>query len=364
MPGVVVRPDLHRQFGSRSAEFRLVTDPANAYEIALQPDSELYRRASRTGLEPGESLTDLVRRSPESCDILVVCPGTFLTSPTPGVIGPHRKLSVVPCASTPVTAEQLSYFLGVCESTDHDAVAARSEAILAALESAGSVEIGDARRGTGASFDPFGDYDWNVQAGALSGGEQQIAPNGELSAVPLDIMSFDPARRLELGGQLALTGAAIVHRGGDGSDEHEQARLYSQLATIGRGDAVVLDLEHGLVVGVRPDGPEAKPAAEALEALFAADQHYRVLWEFGLGLNQRITPVDGNCGLNEMSGGRGGLLHVGLGLTPSTRFALTFQCADSTVRAGAATLATPVRGRLNRRRGPACGCDEGARGAW
>lgn len=364
MPAVVVRPDLHRQFGSRSPEFRLVTDPANTHDLGLAPGSALYRHAAVRPLEPGESLAEAVSRAPEQCDLLVVCPGTFLTSPTPDVIGAGRKLSVVPCASTPVTAPQLAYFLGVCETVDHDAVAARGQAILDALEDAESVEITDARRGTSATFDPFGDYDWNVQAGVLSGGEQQIAPNGELSAVPLDIMSFDPARRLDLSGELALSGAAIVHRGAETGDGDEQARLHSRLAAIGRGDAVVVELAHGLIVGVRPDGPEAKPAAEALETLFAADEHYRVLWEFGLGLNDRITPVEGNCGLNEMSGGRGALLHLGLGLTPATRFALTFQCADSTVRAGAATLATPLRRSLNRRRGPACGCDEGARGAW
>ncbi|GGK63275.1 hypothetical protein [Nocardia camponoti] len=365
MSAILVRPDLHHQFGARNPQFCLVVDSANKYGIGMDGQSSLYHRTSQIALHPGESLeTFLATRAPREADILVVTPGTFLSSPGASVIGEDRKLSVVPCASTPVTAAQLSYFLEICESIDHDSVAARSDAILEALNLAESVRIVDARRGTSASFGSLGDYDWNVQAGVLSGGEQQIAPNGELSAVPLDIMHFDAERRLDLCGQIAMSGTVIVHRGGNESDEDEQARLYARLAAATHGDAVVLDIDHGRIVGVRPHGPEAKPAVEALEELFQADSRYQIVWEFGLGLNDGIKPVGGNCGLNEVCGGRGAQLHIGIGLTPWTKFALTFHCADSLVQVGEAVLAEPLRRSMTRRRGPACGCDEGARGVW
>lgn len=358
MPYIVVRPDLHTQFGQRMPRFCLVVDEGNPFGLSLAPSSE-YAECSTIPLRRGESLTDLLDRAPHDADLLVVCPQSFTSSPTNSHIGLDRRLSVVPCASTPVTPDQLSYFLRVCEETDHDALQESCDRILQALNLSEQLHLSDARHGASAVLETWHDYEWNQQAGLIGGGEQQIAPAGELSAVPAEITRFDSSAYLRLSGQLAVHGAVIVHRG-EGDSHLKSARLYQELAMLAR-ETLLLDLEAGLVTAVRPAGPEAKPAADALEQMFATDEHYRLVWEFGLGLNTAIRPVEGNCGLNEMYGGTEGILHIGLGLTPTTRFALTFLCTGTTVRGGDEVLAAPARRTLSRRRSAGCGCDEAIR---
>ena len=358
MTCIVVRPDLQAQFDRRMPRFCLVVDEGNPFGLSLAP-SNRYAECSTIALQRGESLADLLDRAPHEADLLVVCPRTFTSSPDNSRIGPDRRLSVMPCASTPVTAEQLGYFLQVCERTDHQALQDSCDRILQVLERSEQLLLSDAQHGTKAVFETWHDYEWNQQAGPINGGEQQIAPAGELSAVPVEITRFDSLARLRLSGQLALHGAVIVHR--SAGDSHlESERLHQELAALGR-EPLVLDIEAGLVTGLRPSGPEAKPSADALELLFATDDSYRVVWEFGLGLNTAIRPVDGNCGLNEMYGGTSAILHLGLGLTPTTRFALTFHCTGTTVRGDDDVLAAPARRTLSRRRSAGCGCDESLR---
>jgi hypothetical protein len=360
MSGIVVRPDLHTQFGGRMSRFCLVTDEGNPFGLDISP-SKLYDECVLIPMQEGESLAHLLQRAPRDADLLVVSPGAFTSSPTNDQIGPDRRLSVLPCASTPVTSEQLRYFLRVCEETDQQGLEDACARILVALESSEHVELTDTRHGADAIFEAWHDYEWNQQAGAIDGGEQQIAPGGELSAIPVEITRFDKSARLRVSGQLALRGTAIVHRSVTEPSHEESGRLYEELAVLAR-EAVILEVDAGLITGLHPAGPEAKAAAEALERLFVDNDSYRVLWEFGLGLNTAMRPVEGNCGMNEMYGGTQGLLHIGLGLTPSTRFALTFQCGDTTVRAGETVLAAPARRQLRRQRSAACGCFEGAHG--
>lgn len=363
MGPITIHPGRLGQFAHRSESFCLVTDPANAFDLSVATGDGTYAQTLLTPLEPGESLTHVLDdRVPEQCDVLVVAPGVFLTSPLPDQVGAHRRLSVLPCASTPVTPEQVEYFLRACADTDHAAIAARCEDIVATLEAADELAITDANHGSAATLSVSGDYEWNVQAGPIEPGEQQIAPNGELSASPLGIMDFDPDRRLDLDGTLALSGLVIVHRSKHDDEPAAQAAVYDDLAGIG-STPVVLTFEGGTVVSVAPSGPRAKAAGEALEELLAADPHYGIAWEFGLGLNPAVRPVPGNCGMNEVTGGRGATLHLGLGLTPTTRYALTFQCSGSTVTGAGRTVAEPTRRAVARRRHAACGCDEGARGA-
>ncbi|WP_235433527.1 aspartate-semialdehyde dehydrogenase [Protofrankia coriariae] len=62
----------------------------------------------------------------------------------------------------------------------------------------------------------------------------------------------------------------------------------------------------------------------ALTELYTVDDNYRLVWEFGIGLNTALRQQPGNCGMNEMYGAGNGVVHLGFGLTPTTRYALTF----------------------------------------
>jgi hypothetical protein len=357
MAPLAVQPDRHRQFGAGSSSFCLLTDAVRVPSVVLAP-SERYRRCQVLGLEPGETLESVLRdeRCPQDADVVAVCPDSFLASPPDDAVG-ARRLSVLPCGSTPVTEDHLAYFIAATERSDPVALAARAEELTDALDTAGTVTLRDAAAGAEAAFDAWGDYEWNVQAGVLEPGEQQIAPAGELSALPVDIDEFDPGRRLRIDGTLAVRGAPIVHLGTRAVPPGAQAALFADLDVL-RAATLLVDVAGGVVTGCRPADPAAKPAAEALLALLAEDERYRLVWEFGIGLNGQVEPQPGNCGLNEVAGGADGTVHLGFGLTPATAYALTFSCAGTEVLGDQGRRlcgGRPVR-RLQRRRSATCGC--------
>jgi hypothetical protein len=101
-----------------------------------------------------------------------------------------------------------------------------------------------------------------------------------------------------------------------------------------------------------------------LEALFAIDSRYRVLWEIGIGINTELEPLPGNAGMNETYGAEEGVVHWGLGLTPYTQYALILLTPECRVLdSQGATLAGPgpsrgLRAGMVRRKAPGCGCIE------
>ena len=357
MGPIIVHPDRHYQFDARSPSFCLVTDASRVPGVVLAP-SDAYRRCVVAGLEPGEPLESLLRdgRCPAESDVFVICPDSFIVSPPDEAVGPARRLAIMPCGSTPVTDRHVSYFLDVVERSNPARLERLADGLVESFEGSAEIILADAGHGAVAAFDPSGDYDWNLQAGVISPGEQQIAPAGELSAIPADIFEFDPGRRLGLNGTLALHGAPIVHDGSEGATE-TQAELFAALDVL-RAAALLIDVTGGVITDCRPAGPEAKPAAEVLAALLETDERYRIVWELGIGLNDQFRPQPGNCGLNEVYGGGDGIVHLGLGLTPATRHALTFSCQTTEVLdpEGRHLCGEQPTRRLNRRRSASCGC--------
>ncbi|OAA19855.1 hypothetical protein UG55_10845 [Frankia sp. EI5c] len=329
MTRFVVHPDRHREFGNPSDTFLLLTQADRAGDFTLAPGTR-YRHQAVGTIEAGEPLDAVLRshRCPAGADIFVVCPDRFVAPPEPAALGPDRRLAVMPCGSTPMTDEQVAYFLAVVENTDPVALGSRAERLFGALSATSYVWLTAQREGTSATFGISADYDWNQQAGALCPGDQQIAPAGEASAAPSGLYRFDTSQRLDLSGAITLLGAPIVHRGEDPEGIEEQAALFRDLDAL-RESPVILTLAQGLVTDVRPTEPAGKGAVAALTELYAADDAYRVVREFGIGLNPVLRQQPGNCGLNEMFGGNDGVVHLGFGLTPLTRYALTFTCADT-----------------------------------
>ncbi|CUU55416.1 hypothetical protein Ga0074812_10566 [Parafrankia irregularis] len=358
MAQFVVHPDRHHVFGNPSETFLLLTQADRVADFSLAPSTR-YSRAAIGTIEADESLDDVLRsdRCPASADIFVVCPDRFVTSPEPASLGPGRRLVAMPCGSTPVTDAQVAYFLTVVESTDPVTLEARADRLFGALSETPYVWLTAPREATSATFAISGDYEWNQQAGTLGPGEQQIAPSGEASAAPTGLYRFDTSQRLDVNGTITLLGAPIVHRGDDPDCVEEQATLFKDLDAL-RENPVIMTFTNGLVTDVRPTDPAGKGVVAALTDLYAADEAYRVLWEFGIGLNPVLRQQPGNCGLNEMFGANNGVVHLGFGLTPTTRYALTFTCADTVMTDEAGTtIAGPVPPRrLVRRRTPDCGC--------
>src|SRR6266704_781962 len=200
---IMVRPKRYRSFGAGASEFCLLTDTdlAAAYEV----DADGYEHASIVPIGRTDRLADVLCSAvPDPADVLVICRRSLVTSPDESAMG-GRRMIVMPCASTPVTKAQIRYFLSVLEATDPQAQASRADAFFTAAESAEPLLLTDAA--TRCQFDALaGDYSWNQQAGPLAPGEQQIAPPGELSVLPMEITDFDPSATLALDGSLRLCG--------------------------------------------------------------------------------------------------------------------------------------------------------------
>jgi len=375
---VPVRPASFRQFGASASDtFCLVTDADHADELFIDEtggptgtySTHTYRQCMIVPVDAGDDLDKaLARDVPADADVVVICRETFLSSPDGQLIGPGRRVVVMPCASTPVSLENIRYFLSVIERTDPAAQANRAERFFAAVEEANELHLVDGPHDAACDFDPVGgDYVWNQQAGFLEPGEQQIAPAGELSVLPMEITDFDANQRLAINGTLALRGRSIVHAGYSEELAEPQARLYERLEKLQR-NTVLLQVRDGLItsIGCRDQTAECAEVVATLDELFSEDPRYRTIWELGFGINVNMRPVPGNCGLNEPYGATDGVVHIGIGLTPYTRFALTFLCpgtaltdgSGNTVLGTASKLTPSVRPavRINRTYAANCGC--------
>jgi hypothetical protein len=349
------------QFGDPVETFCLITSGQTG-DIAVTPTGSGYSNVLRLSLPPSTSLGELLVESvPADAHVLAVCPGRFLDSPSPRELG-KRKLVILPAGSTPLTPEHIRYYLQSAARTDIALQERTAEMFFEQVESSTGLTIVDDSTGSEADFDhTVGECVWNQQAGVLEPGEQQIFPAGKLSVTADDITTFRPdARLLGLRGDLTLHGWPIVHRHADPAAAGGQHRLFEALACLVSPPAI-LRVDAGRIENVSARTPGARPAVEALNRLLADDERYRVIWELGFAINSGTEVIPANCGPNEVYGAAGGLVNLGIGITPTTRYALAFLCRSSSLLAsdGTAVLgprkAIP-RGRMQRVSSASCGC--------
>jgi hypothetical protein len=335
---IAIRPRRYRQFGeAEGSTFCLVTNRAllDAFTIE-EPGS--YLSCMILPFDEGESFEDLLERSiPEQAHILVASPHSFFRSPAPEKIG-RRKLMMMACNSTPTSLEAVRYFLDVIERTDPHAQEEFADRFFALGEASEHLEFVDNTYGTYASgthakFDHLKDhYEWNQQAGPLQWGGQQLAPAGEISVLPIEILRFDATLRLPINGEVAFRGTPVLHSGSPSFLRDDQARIHAALSCI-LTHAVIATAENGIISALRATHAAAEPAVKMLEAMFEVDSRYRIIWEIGFGINTALTSLfPGNHAMNEVFGGYGrGALHYGLGLTPFTQYHLDIICPGTQV---------------------------------
>jgi hypothetical protein len=323
MSKIVIHPERIRQFGDpKGCAFCLVTNPdlIDAFEIAAAPG---YSAVLVRTLAPGESFPDVLARCPEPSHVLVASPACFFDSPPPDLLG-ARKLIAMACNSTPTDLAAIRHFLGVIERTDPDHL----EAFARRFFDIEYLDFVDDSVGVRARFEHLSDrYEWNQQAGPLEWGQQQIAPMGEVSVLPVFIRDFDPGLRLQINGQICLHGHPILHNGSPSFLRTDQARLHALLAGM-QEHPVIADVVHGEITRVRANDPRGQPVVDVLEALFRVDSRYRIVWEVGFAINTFLDLLPGNYAMNEVYGASNGCLHFGLGLTPYTQYHLDVICPD------------------------------------
>ncbi len=332
MDCLAIRPGRYRQFrSSEGCTFCLVTN-SDIVDRFLIEDNGSYTDYRTINYDHEGSFEEILREEiPECSHVFVVSPNTFFRSPNPKVLGSKRKLLAMACNSTPTPLEAIEHFLGVIERTDPQAQIAFAERFFKLGQASERLEIVDERYGTRAIFNHLDDsYEWNLQAGFLEWGEQQISPSGEISVLPADIWDFNPKLRLAINGEIVLQGLPILHSGEPSYLREDQARIFNQLQQI-EHHALITSVEQGIVKSLRATHLDAEPAAEMLEAMFAVDSRYRIIWEVGFALNTSLDLLRGNYAMNEVYGGTNGVLHFGLGLTPYTQYHLDLICPRTLV---------------------------------
>ncbi|MGV0761021.1 hypothetical protein V6768_17025 [Tistrella mobilis] len=373
MDRIIIDPTAMRQFGDpEGATFVFVTNrsAADRFEVRLGRGGGGYAGDMTLFYEKGQSFSELLDQMPETAHILVISPDVYYKSPPAGTIGGRRKLLALACNSTPTDMDKLAHGIRMIEATDPAAQQELVDQFFATAEQSAFMEIVDPRYGTRARFDHMSDkYVWNEQAGFLGWGEQQLAPSGEVSALPLDVYDYSADLSLGIDGQMVIEGYPILHNGAPSYHPADQARIHSRLAAMQRGP-MLATIERGHIVRLEALAPEAAPAVEMLERMFDVDSRYRIMWEFGFAVNCTLELYDANTAINELYGGQTGTIHIGLGLTPHTQYHLDIVCPATTILGDrgqhifgpraeeiiAGTAATGRAGSLVRIRSAACGC--------
>ncbi|MFN6527164.1 hypothetical protein [Nostoc sp. ChiSLP03a] len=331
METILIRPQRLRQFGaSEDSHFCVVTNSSLINQFQIVEDSG-YTSTKIVPYDAERSFEQLLDESiPEPAHVLVISPQYFFESPAPEKLG-QRKLVVMPCNSTPTSLLAIQHFLGIMERTDPEKLEAFADRFFELGRNSEYLEIINEAQGTKAIFEHLDDsYEWNQQAGFIEWGEQQIAPGGELSALPDDIMRFNANLRLAVNGEIALQGQPTVHSGAVSFLPEDRARIYKWLECM-RDRAVIATVKDGLITELRASHPEAQPAVDMLNNMFMLDSRYRIIWEMGFGINTAHELLPGNSGMNETYGGSNGVFHLGIGLTPYTQYALILICPDTQV---------------------------------
>lgn len=364
MSTVTISPGKIRQFGQADGDvFCLVTNPeiAGRFSIAESPGYARFEVIPFCADETFQAVLD--ERIPERAHVLVISPYAFFQSPKQETLGERRKLIAMACNSTPTDFDTIAHFLEVLERTDPEAQEAFANRFFELGSKAGYLVVEDPVNGTRARFDHQDEsYFWSEQAGRIDYGQQQLAPPGEISVLPLRITDFDEALDLDINGTIALHGHPILHNGTPSFQRRDQARLHEALSNLSNAP-IIATVEKGHIVKVEAGGPAAAPALDVLEAMFQVDSRYRKVWEIGFAINTQHEMIEGNTAMNETFGGTNGALHFGLGLTPYTQYHLDIICPRTRVLTDTGDvliggLAEAPTGMV-RRRGAGCACIEG-----
>jgi hypothetical protein len=312
--------------------------------------------------EKGQAFESLLRdRIPSRAHVLVISPDVFFQSPPQEAVGAERKLMAMACNSTPTDLDAIRHFLKVIEETDPEKQQAFADRFFRLGERAEYLEFVDELNGTKARFNHLDEsYLWSEQAGVLNYGEQQLAPAGEISVLPLRIQDFDETLRLDFNGTIALHGHPILHNGTPHFSRADQKRLHGLLNHL-EDDAVVAEVRSGAIIDLHARSSRSEIARKALQSLFDVDSRYRILWEIGFGVNTANRLFPGNHAMNETFGGTSGAVHFGLGLTPYTQYHLDIVCPSTIVRTSKGDdLINGRKGIASRQKtGSFCACVEG-----
>lgn len=167
---------------------------------------------------------------------------------------------------------------------------------------------------------------WLEVGGFCELGKKQIYPCGEIEVTPLP---FDlgvnqlEQGRLDLGGEVVITGPNVVNAGYFPFTRMSQRHVYDTLATITNKSPIKIHIEQGEIIDISDFANGNHPAVQFLKQLLLMESRYRVVNEVGISYNDQLRLLSGNHLYNEMvdsSASKTGTLHLGLGLLINTQY--------------------------------------------
>ncbi len=332
MNDIVVRPERYRQFGpAEGSVFCLITNTELRDRIKLERSGDYADYLIYYNDEEGQIESLLKNELPEHAHVLVVSPRTFFRSPDQEYIGSRRKLIAMACNSTPTPIKDVIHFLRMIENTRPDIQQGFVDRFFDLGPRAEHLVIRDDERGTEAIFQHLReDYQWNIQAGYLDWGEQQISPSGEISVLPADIWEFSDTLKLAIDGEVTFCGLPILHSGEVSFLRRDQQHIFNELKAM-HTSPIIAKLKNGAITDLRAVEKRGESAVRILETLFHVDSRYRTVWELGFAVNTTLELIWDNRAMNEVFGASNGCLHFGIGLTPYTQYHLDIICPGTTI---------------------------------
>lgn len=333
MTAISIRPNFIKTFSNpKDNYFCVVTNESLKDVIDISNDSN-YIDSMIVLYKDSDSFEELINKEiPENAHVLVISPDVFFQSPEQKYIGTHRKLIAMACNSTPTDIASIKHFMEVIENTDPNSQQEFADRFFDIGEKSEVLIFEDKINNTSATFNHLDDsYLWSEQAGHLGYGEQQLAPSGEVSVLPLSIQEFDENLRLDFNGTIALQGIPILHNGKPSFLRADQKRIFDKLIEI-KENPLIAKVENGVIIDLFDPSGNCPNALNILNSMFEVDSRYRILWEIGFGVNTHSKILEGNQAMNETFGSTHGAIHFGLGLTPYTQYHLDIICLNTVVR--------------------------------
>ncbi|MDS7965610.1 MULTISPECIES: hypothetical protein [unclassified Acinetobacter] len=333
MEVISIRPNFIKTFNNPNNDyFCIVTNESLEDKIKITDDSN-YIESKIILYKPNDRFENLLENViPENSHVLVISPDVFFQSPDQKHIGSKRKLIAMACNSTPTDINAIKHFMEIIENTDPDSQQEFADRFFSIGEDSDFLSFVDPVNNTSATFNHLDEsYLWSEQAGHLGYGEQQLAPAGEISVLPLRIQEFDETLRLDFNGTIALHGVPILHNGTVSFLREDQKRIFDQLIEI-KHNPIIATVENGVITALSDPTGKCPNALNMLNSMFNVDSRYRILWEIGFGVNTHNKILDGNQAMNETFGNTDGAIHFGLGLTPYTQYHLDIICPNTVVK--------------------------------
>lgn len=332
MEKILIYPDRLRQFGNADNNiFCLISNP-NIIDNFFIEKSEKYKQSIKLCIESHDDFIRALSELPDGSHILVISPYCLIQSVSPDKLS-NKKLLIFACNSAPTSLEAINYFLRAGEKTDPLEQETITFNFFNNLELEETLVLYDKKYQTKATFNHLlDDYGWHEQCGMLEWGQQQVFPAGEIACflVPLKATEIDFSLRMEINGEIPLMGYPVLHSGPPSFLLTDQERIYQKLSTI-KKHAVIAKITRGEIVDLIATDHTSKPAEEILKNMFLVDSRFRTIYEIGFAINYNIKPFEANNAMNEVSSGKDGTIHFGIGMLPYTQYHLDIVCPNLTV---------------------------------